>query len=683
MTLFSDDEYLDLGPLPISSEESARQRESFAALERVLPSDRLVFRRECKDDLGSDGTIELQYQGRGTNFRSCAQVKARSGIKENVDGSISVPVEVSNLNYLANSSCPLYIIYRPETDELRYAWARDEFMDFINREEKWKYQQTVTIRFIKILNREACDEIADRILRDGRLTRSVNDKLQLLALVSTPLLRIDRDALDVETSEEAFDSILEQGLYLIASGHANSVLELSRLLTLDQLRVASLQLILGYAEYSRGRFLRALDHFADIQREATALTEQQHSLRVFLTAACELEIGQLKEDEFFKRLESWRSEAPSDLAIQYDLMQLWSDVKEVSNRTERRERQRKLHNYAAEIIELTEVLPVLKFQAERYILAIRAEWISAQAIGVITFSNQSEPIILRQVFGEKTPQEHLQSVMSEWEAWEKRVQNLRERVLSFGHEPMACSIDYLLESGRLALVAGRIHGAAHLGKDLPSPNSEMRDRLIELIEKADLLGQVEIRTRVRLLLAEFLDILEFKEEAIELAKDVMAEARLLQFNDLMARAEDLASGKSNFWKTLERIRKVEQSDPFDLIASMSDSEIEEYTQLFCERLNLPAEREDVVRNEMIGLRLLANEKRIWCRHLEFLEDLSHTELEDTFYSHIPNKVCHCGLHEHRSLIPQTDLRNLIQSFKSTRREGCCDRQAQDRITKED
>src|SRR6201999_3878750 len=108
-----------LRPLPQSADTARLQRESFKALARVLArQDFFVFRDERIEDFGADSSIELNIAGKMTNFRSHIQVKARGKVEPTKKGYASFPIESSNLNYLLNGTCSMYLLW----DE-----ARDEF----------------------------------------------------------------------------------------------------------------------------------------------------------------------------------------------------------------------------------------------------------------------------------------------------------------------------------------------------------------------------------------------------------------------------------------------------------------------------------------------------------------------------------------------------------------------------
>ena len=74
-----------------------------------------------KRDKGIDLTYEIKKNGKYTGFRFIIQLKATGSIKPNkIDGSFSVQLETSNINYLLNNNCPsFYVLYFLTTNNYR------------------------------------------------------------------------------------------------------------------------------------------------------------------------------------------------------------------------------------------------------------------------------------------------------------------------------------------------------------------------------------------------------------------------------------------------------------------------------------------------------------------------------------------------------------------------------------
>src|SRR4051812_47708552 len=247
------DDLDDLGPLPESDDNSVLQAESFKALENALPTDRFVLREEPQPDAGVDRCIELRIGGRYTGMRAHVQVKARAETKANVDGSVSYPADVSNLNYLLNGLSPLYVLYVAETKELRYAWVRDEVNRIQGENPDWKSQKTVTLRFTAVLDEAGLQDIHGRIRREARLDRQIHDVLSR-AEVTEKTIHVNLKESRVTDPDELRDLLLRGGMTLVSSGEAAGVLEVLDKLSYAARRLPRLLLVRAFADYSLGSY---------------------------------------------------------------------------------------------------------------------------------------------------------------------------------------------------------------------------------------------------------------------------------------------------------------------------------------------------------------------------------------------------------------------------------------------
>ena len=62
-------------------------------------------------------------------------------------------------------------------------------------------------------------------------------------------------------------------------------------------------------------------------------------------------------------------------------------------------------------------------------------------------------------------------------------------------------------------------------------------------------------------------------------------------------------------------------------------------------------------------RVVAQERRDWCRHLELYQDLTHTQNLETAYETDPERVCVCTKLGHRSNLAHPDYDIVITAFK--------------------
>ncbi|UPT69939.1 MAG: DUF4365 domain-containing protein [Flavobacterium sp. JAD_PAG50586_2] len=92
----------------------------------LLDVNRFEIRSETVRDKGIDFHVELKKeQSNGdsvyTNFRFAVQLKATESIEANTDGSFSIQIDSSNINYLLNNGMPsFYVFYHKPTQAFYY-----------------------------------------------------------------------------------------------------------------------------------------------------------------------------------------------------------------------------------------------------------------------------------------------------------------------------------------------------------------------------------------------------------------------------------------------------------------------------------------------------------------------------------------------------------------------------------
>jgi hypothetical protein len=88
--------------LPASSFQETLETISRNKLALQLDPTLFEPRFETIRDKGIDMTVEIKQNGYYTNFRFAIQLKSTASVKPGKDGTLSYPIEISNLNYLLN-----------------------------------------------------------------------------------------------------------------------------------------------------------------------------------------------------------------------------------------------------------------------------------------------------------------------------------------------------------------------------------------------------------------------------------------------------------------------------------------------------------------------------------------------------------------------------------------------------
>lgn len=130
------------------------------------------FRIQKRDrfDSGTDFQIEACINTNPTNLRVHIQVKGTKGPALS-DGSVSVSIARTNLNYLLTPAESIYICLHIPTNRLLIRHAQDVYRQYEKHGENWYEQETLTVRFSEELSTGVLDDLHARVLDIGRASR--------------------------------------------------------------------------------------------------------------------------------------------------------------------------------------------------------------------------------------------------------------------------------------------------------------------------------------------------------------------------------------------------------------------------------------------------------------------------------------------------------------------------------
>jgi tetratricopeptide (TPR) repeat protein len=167
--------------LPRRSRNHEIEEKAEAAFKtRLLESGAFILQRADHKDYGTDCQIEVVDQNDATNVRVHVQLKGTERTA-NADGSISVEIDRTNLNYLLMHPHSFYACYHLPTDSLWMCFAESVLRQYDHGGRSWTGQQTLTVSFSEALTIERLKALSAlarsdaRSLRDRRLGQSTAD----------------------------------------------------------------------------------------------------------------------------------------------------------------------------------------------------------------------------------------------------------------------------------------------------------------------------------------------------------------------------------------------------------------------------------------------------------------------------------------------------------------------------
>lgn len=204
-----------LDDLPGRGSNHAIEEKAEAAFQALLArSEHFILQRADRKDYGTDCQIEVLDQGRPSNVRLHVQLKG-SERALNADGSLSISVRRTNLNYMIAQSYSLFVAYHVPTDTLRIASVEGVLRQYEHERINWTEQDTLTVSFSETLTLDRLKALADlarfnaQALRDHRIAQvtAAVDDLPMLLREAEPAIHVpDNPALAFSNLEQLYDS---------------------------------------------------------------------------------------------------------------------------------------------------------------------------------------------------------------------------------------------------------------------------------------------------------------------------------------------------------------------------------------------------------------------------------------------------------------------------------------------
>src|ERR1700712_5346558 len=156
--------------LPRSSRQETLETISRNKLALLFDPALFELRDEHQRDKGIDIIGEIKQDGVYTNFRFAVQLKSTESVKKQKDGSISYPIEVSNLNYLLNFGLPgYYMLYNFPEDQFYIISVNEVFRELQQKYLPDQLPKTYKVKFRQSLDQSQLDAIYKETFESGTL----------------------------------------------------------------------------------------------------------------------------------------------------------------------------------------------------------------------------------------------------------------------------------------------------------------------------------------------------------------------------------------------------------------------------------------------------------------------------------------------------------------------------------
>jgi len=299
-------EFLDDMQLPKSSSEEELEQLSKNKLRPLFSLDLFEFREEVYRDKGIDIIFELKYKGKYTNFRFLVQLKSTETKKSSTDGSYSLQIKTSNIQYLLNGGLSAYYICYVKQKDIFYCHSLNEFVSKIsNKNKNWQLQKTHTLRVSDVLNEDYIDRIYEHVKEKSITTRRLNEKLEISSLEGQ-MKKISIKSDYELTDETEIVSLIEKiGLSKINEGEHKDLVIINEKVSSD-ITSSLYNLIIGIAHYYTSNFFESLTYLQKANRFKLELDEDLRLYLNFHFALVRYSIGLIKHEEFIALADNFK-----------------------------------------------------------------------------------------------------------------------------------------------------------------------------------------------------------------------------------------------------------------------------------------------------------------------------------------------------------------------------------------
>lgn len=650
----------ELGPLPNRPSAHVLEDKSFVAFQNVLSLDRFIVHDARVKDYGIDVTLELCISGQVTNFKCEVQIKGKSNPRKNVDGSWSLEVETSNLNYLLNGAPSIYVCYDASSQGLRFTWAGEEESRIKAANPTWQQQESVTLHFVKLLDEDGFKEIEARVATSARRDREIRDTLGRATMNEKTIVQLDAKSHEVINRDFVFNALMKGGLSLISSGASISVLNAMSILSQADLANPRILVVKGYAQYSTGKYFEALGTFQQCLLKESELSEDDRIFMYRVRDTCELQIGRIHYEEYNERLNSYSSlKADQQSDVQLELLR--QKLREALPEHKQGELLDQLRALVGKIEGDSNSSESFRALAKLALLNAEGEAL------VFDFTKARSKGNMKALMGLAFVPTHI-AFETRWKDWCVAVAGIVGDTSSRIHPIVRAEAFLVWAKMEITMMFAQYfekltNGKIGLEDDSNEIISKLRLKLDQSISIFEEVDQLEGKLRAQLMLADALMLVGSEEEARTIAVDVLHQAEIMEYADLIRRAREFVDHNTN-WELAQRER-LEKKDEDVISVNESDDDLRSKAAIIIDRTGLPRDRFPVILKGLEGGRIIARARLEWCEQLSLLEDLRHTLSPETLYARDPDQAVHCVKLRHESLIGSTDVNSLIAAFKAT------------------
>ncbi len=289
--------------LPHSSRQETLETISRNRLALLFDPELFELRPENQRDKGIDMIGEIKQNGVYTNFRFAVQLKSTESVKKQRDGSISYPVEISNLHYLLNFGLPaFYILYDCPVNQFYIASVAKVFRDLQKKYPPDQLPKTFKVKFIQALDQAQIDGIYKETFENGTLLKKLNAHIRIHVGNGQSAGGFVIDELqDVYSVEQNIEFIDQVGFHLLNQYAFSQIVEIEQRTYPRDKASPTFNMVCGVAYYHQGKLFKALELLKLAHNEIDSLHTEDRSMLSYTLVQAKYLLGLMSELEFKKQ----------------------------------------------------------------------------------------------------------------------------------------------------------------------------------------------------------------------------------------------------------------------------------------------------------------------------------------------------------------------------------------------
>lgn len=287
--------------LPRSSRQETLETNSRNRLALLFDVELFELRPENLRDKGIDIIGEIKQNGEYTNFRFAIQLKATESVKKHKDGSMSYPIEVSNLQYLLNFGSPAFYILHDHPENQFYIVSVAEVYRSLLTKHRLELPKTFNVKFTDLLDKGQFDRIYRETFDNGTLLKklSAHIRLQSEGEQSTTSFVID-ELQDVYSVEQNIAFIEKVGQHLLNQHALSQIVEIEQRSHPRGKVSATFNMVCGVAYLHQANLFKAVDLLKLAYNDMDSLHPEDRSMVAYQFFHAKYLLGLINEQEFIK-----------------------------------------------------------------------------------------------------------------------------------------------------------------------------------------------------------------------------------------------------------------------------------------------------------------------------------------------------------------------------------------------